>query len=181
MNQVTKYIGLLAILPLAMVALAPSFIGEADARGAQDIAFDPVSKAAPGHQGAQASTTIPEHSTRGAQAQEAEPVLLSLKQIELREDARQQNKADLGFTSSKKMVPKGDDFGIETFRAIYVIVNEGGGDVRNVELQISSDFETVQAKLLGNLDTKNSVVSVDIKAVDSASINAEILGFEIRN
>ena len=181
MNKTLKNIGLLAILPLVMVAIAPNLIGEADARGAQDIPFDPVSKAAPGHQGANPSTTVPEHSTRGAQAQEAEPVLLSLKQIELRDDTRQQNKADLGFTSSKKIVPRGDDFGIETFRAIYVIVNEGDGNAKNVELQVSSDFETVQVERLGNLDTKNSVVTVMIKAVDPASINAEIVGFEIRN
>ncbi len=31
MNQKIKYIGLIAILPLAMVALSPDFIGEADA------------------------------------------------------------------------------------------------------------------------------------------------------
>ncbi len=31
MNQITKYIGLLAILPLALVALTPDLIGEADA------------------------------------------------------------------------------------------------------------------------------------------------------
>jgi len=31
MKQITKYIGLLAILPLALVALSPSLIGEADA------------------------------------------------------------------------------------------------------------------------------------------------------
>ncbi len=29
MNQITKYIGLLAILPLAIVALAPDLIGDA--------------------------------------------------------------------------------------------------------------------------------------------------------
>ena len=181
MNQITKYIGLLAILPLVMVAIAPNLIGEADARGAQDIPFDPVSKAAPGHQGAQTSITVPEHSTRGAQAQEAEPVSLSLNQIELRDDTRQQNKADVAQKTTKGFVPKGDDFGIETFRTIYVIANEGGGDVRNVEIQVTSDFETVQAKLLGNLDSKHSTVTVMIKAVDPASINAEILGFEIRN
>ena len=32
MNQKTKYIGLLAILPLAMIALSPDLIGEADAQ-----------------------------------------------------------------------------------------------------------------------------------------------------
>jgi len=31
MKQITKYIGMFAILPLVMVALAPDYIGEADA------------------------------------------------------------------------------------------------------------------------------------------------------
>jgi len=35
MNQKMKYIGLLAILPLAMVALAPDYISEADAQKAE--------------------------------------------------------------------------------------------------------------------------------------------------
>ncbi len=35
MNQKTKYLGLLAILPLAMVALSPDLIGEADAARAE--------------------------------------------------------------------------------------------------------------------------------------------------
>ncbi len=35
MKQITKYIGLLAILPLAMVALSPDLIGEADATKAE--------------------------------------------------------------------------------------------------------------------------------------------------
>ena len=35
MNQKIKYIGLLAILSLAMVALSPDFIGEADAKKAE--------------------------------------------------------------------------------------------------------------------------------------------------
>jgi len=32
MNQKMKYIGLMAILPLAMIALAPDYISEADAQ-----------------------------------------------------------------------------------------------------------------------------------------------------
>ncbi len=35
MNQKTRYIGLLAILPLALVALTPDQIGEADAQKAE--------------------------------------------------------------------------------------------------------------------------------------------------
>ncbi len=35
MKQIIKYVGLLAILPLALVVLAPDYIGEADAAKAQ--------------------------------------------------------------------------------------------------------------------------------------------------
>ncbi len=35
MNQITKYIGLLAILPLALIALSPDLIVEADAQKAE--------------------------------------------------------------------------------------------------------------------------------------------------
>ena len=31
MNQKTKYIGMLAIIPLVMIAIVPNYIGEADA------------------------------------------------------------------------------------------------------------------------------------------------------
>ena len=43
MNQKIKYIGLLAILPLAMVALSPDLIGEADA-DIQGFVRDPATK-----------------------------------------------------------------------------------------------------------------------------------------
>ena len=35
MNKITKYIGLLAILPLALIAFSPDLIGEADAQKAE--------------------------------------------------------------------------------------------------------------------------------------------------
>ncbi len=35
MKQITKFIGLLAILPLALIALSPDLIGEADAQKAE--------------------------------------------------------------------------------------------------------------------------------------------------
>ena len=36
MKQITKYIGMFAILPLVMVALAPNYIGDAEARNSVD-------------------------------------------------------------------------------------------------------------------------------------------------
>ncbi len=35
MKQITKYIGILAILPLVMVAMSPDYMGEADASKAE--------------------------------------------------------------------------------------------------------------------------------------------------
>ncbi len=35
MSQITKYIGILAILPLVMVAMAPDYLGEAAAQPAE--------------------------------------------------------------------------------------------------------------------------------------------------
>jgi len=46
MNQTQKFIGLLAILPLALVALTPDLIGEADA-----ASFDQVDNVASMHDG----------------------------------------------------------------------------------------------------------------------------------
>jgi len=43
MNQITKYIGLLAILPLAIVALAPDLIDDADAQKAKGNQLPPNS------------------------------------------------------------------------------------------------------------------------------------------
>jgi len=59
------------------------------------------------------------------------------------------------------------------------VVNSGDGDVRNVEILVSSDTETVSATLQGFLDAKHSIIAVEIKAVDPASINAEIVSFQI--
>jgi len=44
MNQKMRYVGLLAILPLAMVALSPDFIGEADAGIQGFVPSDPTTK-----------------------------------------------------------------------------------------------------------------------------------------
>ena len=45
MKQITKYIGMFAILPLVMVALAPNYIGDAEARDSVNrnvVLADPV-------------------------------------------------------------------------------------------------------------------------------------------
>ncbi len=154
MNQKLKQAGLFAILAVFTISLTTSFVGDADA--------SPLTR---------------ELSTKTKQSAQVtpEPVSLSLKQMELRDqtgDHEVKGKKD-GF------VPRADDYGLETFRAVYTIVNEGNGTVKNIEILVTSDTETVSGELQGNLDRKYSTITVMIKAVDPASINAEIVGFEI--
>ena len=63
----------------------------------------------------------------------------------------------------------------------FVVINEGDGEVRNVEVLFESDFETVQIENKGKLEGKNSLVSAEIKAIDPNSIRASIEGFEVIN
>ena len=174
MNQKLKQAGLFAILAVFTISLTTGFVGEADARGVEVESESTRSSEAPGHSGAKAAGQTPEQSTRGVQAQEAEPVSLSLKQMELRDET-----GNLATESTKGFVSRADDYGLETFRAIYTIVNEGDGNVKNIEILVTSDTETVSVELQGNLDPKHSTITAMIKAVDPASINAEIVEFEI--
>jgi len=180
MNTKLKNIGLLAILSLVTVSLSSSFLNEAEARGVvvtssiEDDRFK-------GHSGNSAAAQTPEPSVKAqqvAQAAETETVTLSLEEFEF--DGKSTNVSNDATTpNAKKFVPRADDYGLETFEAIYRVQNSGDGDVQNVVILVSSDTETVTGQLLGKLDAKHSVIAVEIKAVDSASINAQIISFEI--
>ncbi len=68
---------------------------------------------------------------------------------------------------------------VTTFKVVYNVVNPANIDLRNVEILVTSDTESVKGELNGNYDIKRSIISVNIDAVDPASINAQIIGFEI--
>jgi len=74
----------------------------------------------------------------------------------------------------------GNDFvvtgDVTTFTAVYAVLNPANVDLRNVEILVTSDTESVKGELIGNYDTKNSIISVEIDAVDPASVNAKIIG-----
>ncbi|KAG2472091.1 MAG: hypothetical protein NPMRTH4_2260007 [Nitrosopumilales archaeon] len=182
MNQKTiKNIGLLAILSLVTVSLSGSFLTEAEARGVvvtSSIEDDQFK----GHSGNSAAAQTPEPSAKALQVAQAqadtEAVSLSLEEFEF--DGKSTNVSnDASSVSTKGFVPRADDFGLETFEAIYRVANSGDGDVRNIEILVSSDTETVTGQLSGKLDVKHSVIAVEIKAVDPASISAQIISFEI--
>ncbi len=68
---------------------------------------------------------------------------------------------------------------ITTFNVVYAVVNPTNVDLRNVEILVTSDIESVNAELRGSHDGKRSIITFEIDAVDPASVSAKILGFEI--
>ena len=156
MNQKTKYIGMLAIIPLVMVAIVPNSIGEADASNQHFVAIEKLKQL----------NAEPEQPT-------AE---LSLVQVfEPKETAATQ-------ISTKGFVPRSADDDATTFKVLYRVINAVDSDVQNVEISVSSDTQTVSGELPGDLHpTRNSIISVLIKAHDPVSISAEIVDFDFRN
>lgn len=65
---------------------------------------------------------------------------------------------------------------VTTFKVVYAVLNPANIDLRNVEILVSSDTESVKGELIGNYDKKRSTISVEIDAVDPASVNAKIIG-----
>ena len=156
MNQKTKYIGILAIIPLVMVAIVPNSIGEADASNQHFVAIEKLKQL----------NAVPEQPT-------AE---LSLVQVfEPKETTTTQ-------IPTKGFVPRSADDDATTFKVLYRVINAVDSDVQNVEISVSSDTQTVSGELPGDLHpTRNSIISVLIKAHDPASISAEIVDFDFRN
>jgi len=156
MNQKTKYIGILAIIPLVMVAIVPNSIGEADASNQHFVAIEKLKQL----------NAVPEQPT-------AE---LSLVQVfEPKETTTTQ-------IPTKGFVPRSADDDATTFQVLYRVINAVDSDVQNVEISVSSDTQTVSGELPGDLHpTRNSIISVLIKAHDPTSISAEIVDFDFRN
>ena len=155
MNQKTKYIGMLAIIPLVMVAIVPNYIGEADASNQHFVAIEKL----------KVLNAVPEQPT-------AE---LSLVQVfEPKETTATQ-------IPTKGFVPRSADDGAKTYQVVYRVLNAVDSDVRNIEISVSSDTQTVSGELQGDLEIKRSIISVMIQAHDPASISAEIVDFDFKN
>ena len=155
MNQKTKYIGMLAIISLVMVAIVPNYIGEADASNQHFVAIEKL----------KVLNAVSEQPT-------AE---LSLVQVfEPAETAATQ-------IPTKGFVPRSADDGATTYKVLYRVLNAVDSDVRNIEISVSSDTQTVSGELQGDLEIKRSIISVMIQAHDPASISAEIVDFDFKN
>jgi len=65
---------------------------------------------------------------------------------------------------------------VTTFKVVYNVVNPDNIDLRNVEILVTSDTESVKGELRGNYDKTHSTITLEIDAIDPASVKAEIIG-----
>ncbi len=157
MNQKLKYVGLLAILPLMTVALSPDLIGTAAALSRTEL-----------------SALIVAQNTQAEPAPEVDLSLRILGEAQMVDNGESKQTSDY-----LKNHPDARDDPVPTFRTIIKVSNAADSNVRNVEILVTSDTETIQTELQGNLVPKHSMVTAMIKATDPASINAKIIGFEL--
>ncbi len=193
MNQKLKQAGLFAILAVFTMSLTTSFVGDAEAspQSRGELTSEPIEPSIKAKNQA-AATPEPEPETprsesdptrpaggpvepsskaiRSAQALEKvtpEDVSPFLQQIAVNDPS---TRADREFTVT------GD---VTTFTVVYTVENPSNIDLRNVEISVTSDTESVSAVMLGNYDKAHRSISVMIDAVDPASVNAKIIGFDI--
>ncbi len=151
MNQKLRYVGLLAILPLLTVALSSAYLTDAEAVGGLGVG---------------------EAEERLKVSEPAPTVELSLVQIGEPSSTSAAQKSYKGFHEEQYDTT-------QTFRAIYKVQNAADSDVKNIQILLTSDTETVQTKLLGNLDPKHSIVVAMIKALDPDTISAKIISWDL--
>jgi len=151
MNQKLKQAGLFAILAVFTMSLTTSFVGDAEASKIDDR---PIASPVEPSIKAKHMTEITEKLRV-----EASP---SLQLITVHDTA---TKAGIDF------VVTGD---VATFTVAYAVLNPANTDLRNLEILVTSDAESVKGVLVGDSDA--SIISVKIGAVDPASINAQIIG-----
>ena len=146
MKQITKYIGMFAIVAMFTLATVPGSIDEAEAR---------------------------ENSNKKVVL--SEPAL----DVDLRIVAalEPQQSSDEPAIQARAQVDSDSD--AVTYRVVYTIHNFGTTDVRDVTISVQSDTETVEAILSGGLDSRHSILTAFVKAIDPAMIEAKIVGFEI--
>jgi len=105
-------------------------------------------------------------------AQDRAQLLEDLK-VEASTSLQQITVQDLNTRPGTDFVITGDE---TTFRVVYAILNPADIDLRNVEILVTSDTESVKGELFGDYDKRRAMISVMIDAVDPASVKAKIIG-----
>jgi len=187
MTQKLKQVGLFAILAVFTMLVTSSFVGDAEA-SPQSRGDLPASTAGVSVKAEQKADATPElkpeypRSSSDANRPAAGPIDLSSKaqhKAELLEKLKAEGSPSLlqvmvhdGNTKTGKDLT-GE---VTTFTAVYAVLNPANIDLRNVEILVTSDTESVKGELIGNYVQKRSNISVEIDAVDPASISAKIIG-----
>ncbi len=189
MKQKLKQAGLFAILAVFTMSLTTSFVADAEAspqsRGELESVAPELSVKA--IQRAEATPEVKEEVPRSESNNKrpagGEPEL-SVKAIQ-RAQAVEKLTVDTSISLQQVMVfdsatKAGTDFVVTgdatTFTVAYTVVNPANIDLGNVEILVTSDTESVKGDLNRNYDARHSTISVEIDAVDPASINAKIIG-----
>ena len=154
MNQKLKQVGLFAVLAVFTLSLTTSLVSDVEATSKYD----------------NAETSPVEPSSKAAHMADLMNALRvgddpSLQQIRVNDSSTK---------AGTEFVVTGD---VTTFKVSYFIVNPAGIDLRNVEILVTSDTESVEGEILGNYSTRNRILTVQIDAVDPASVDAKIIGW----
>ncbi len=193
MNQKIKQAGLFAILAVFTMSLTTSFVGDTEAspQSRGEIKSEPVEPSIKAKNRAQA-TPEPEPETPRSESDPTrpaggpvEPSSKAIRSAQALEKATPEDVSpflqqiavhDPNTRSDRDFTVTGD---VTTFTVVYAVQNPSNIDLRNVEISVTSDTESVSAVMLGNYDKDHRSISVMIDAVDPATVNAEIVGFDI--
>jgi len=188
MNQKLKQAGLFAILAVFSMSLTTSFVGNDEAFATRaDVPSQPTEGHPKAQQRADVEVEVKAEAPRSSsdatrpagesteghfKAQQREQLQEKLK-VEALPSLSQVIISDPATRPGTDFVITGDE---TTFRVVYAVVNPADIDLRNVEILVTSDTESVKGQLFGDYDQKNSIISVMIDAIDPASVNAKIIG-----
>jgi len=161
MNQKTKYIGLLAILPLFMVALAPDFISEADAA-------TQYSKGTPNQSFGSAGSPVCGGALCGETTANSVPISAVSKEVPTIDPPIVKIVSIDSFNGESE----------NTFNTIFQL-SAGNENIEDVQIVIESDRDIIWTIVNGLFAQDSSINSVKIQALDPTSITAIIVDYQI--
>jgi hypothetical protein len=188
MTQKLKQVGLFAMIAVFGMLFTASFVGVADA-SPQSRGDVPASTAGVSVKAQQKADATPELEPESPRS-ESRPLRPAAGSIEPSSKALhmaqhlESLKVEASPSLSQVMVQDGNtktgtDFvvtgDVTTFTAVYAVLNPANIDLRNVEILVTSDTESVKGELSGHYDKKHSIISVEIDAIDPTSVNAKFI------
>ncbi len=167
MNQKIKYIGLFAILPLAMVALAPELIG--DAYALQKAEGSPGT-APPKSYGSATADIVCGGALCGETTDNSVPISTVSHEVPKIDPPVIRIVSVTNFSGESE----------NTFNAIFQL-SAGNENIEDVQIVIESDRDVIWTIVNGLFAHDSSINSVKIQAIDPTSITAIIVDYQIND